>query len=143
MKILTQTKLKVLGILILLALTLNISAQVTIGADRPAVDGALLQLLEYTPSSANQNANRGLNLPRVSLLDVAGSHSGQVLVNTLGMTGVTLTDAEAKLHEGLIVYNVNTATISNTNFYTESKICPGVYVWIGDKWARAMITACK
>ncbi|MDU1891824.1 MAG: hypothetical protein E6767_14145 [Dysgonomonas sp.] len=85
-------------------------------------------------------------MPRVALVDATGANKGLILQNTLGLTLATpLDDAEALKHAGLLVFNTNETDISaaNTESYKEDKICVGVYVWLGDQWARAMVTPCN
>ncbi|MDU1891116.1 MAG: hypothetical protein E6767_10525 [Dysgonomonas sp.] len=128
--------------LLFLCISQQAAAQVTIGLDEEAVEGALLQL-KTEAGNGNITAKKGMGLPRVTLLDATGANAGIILQKTLGLT-TALNATDAKAHEGLVVYNMTTInTVTNTGSYLETKICRGVYVWLGDKWARAMTTSCN
>ena len=143
--------MKYLKILILLTLPLlstAIQAQVTIGLDEAPVEGAILQLKTIDQNSLgtfNVTAQKGFGLPRVSLGTTgyaAGDNSDTRLLKSLGLTGVA---TDASLHTGLMIFNVTESTISGnaTNTFAENTICKGVYVWMGDKWSRAMVSPCQ
>lgn len=142
-----RTKLATLSMILFLIFTLNTHAQVTIGIDESPVSGAILQLKTLDESSQgtfNITANKGLGLPRVNLeaANYGSSDNSDVrLIKSLGLTGVT---ANAVQHTGLIVFNMTVSDIQGnaTGTFLESKICKGVYVWMGDKWARSMVTPC-
>lgn len=98
--------------------TLNGVAQVTIGSAIPPLNGAILDLKEFTPQTVGgATATKGLLLPRLklsevtSLVDVNGVDPSEQIVNT-----------------GLMVYNV-----TNDKCKTLS---PGVYSWTGKEWNR-------
>jgi len=76
-------------------MTMNVSAQVTIGADLPPSENALLDLKQQSDSTAT----KGLSLPRVSL------------------QSTTLAAPMSKHERGLVVYNINTAATVTPGFY--------------------------
>ncbi|SBW01522.1 hypothetical protein [uncultured Dysgonomonas sp.] len=114
MKINKRTKLKVLYFLILLILTLNINAQVTVGSNVPPNKGSILDLKEE--SSVNANSTRGLALPRVNLTNESRLYP----MFPDNYTDLTLNST----HIGLTVYNVNPC----------EPFGKGVFVWNGSKW---------
>ncbi|MDU1891017.1 MAG: hypothetical protein E6767_10030 [Dysgonomonas sp.] len=138
-------QLTILLLFLLLCISQQATSQVTIGLDQESVTGALLQLMEKTPDGNNVNASKGLNLPRVALVDATGANEGLILQNTLGLSLTTpLSVDEGEKHAGLLIFNTQKVdAITNTGSYKETKICPGVYVWLGDQWARAMVTPCN
>lgn len=141
---------RIIILLVFLSVFTLVQAQVTIGTDDAPVSGMLLQLKEVKEvdlSSANGyvNASKGLGLPRINM-NVTSSTSGDAgakLVASLNLTGVTLTADQAKMHTGLIVFNINTSDVTQNAPFSEAKVCPGVYVWMGTEWSRAMVKACE
>ena len=107
-------------ILFLLGSTV-LSAQVTIGSDKAAVSGALLQLKQFETDDAQSNgqstANKGLGMPCVLLQALNGD-----LATSLGLTPGTL---DKDTHVGLTVYNASDICAS---------IIAGTYVWNGTFW---------
>lgn len=94
--------------------TLGICAQVTIGNDTKAVNGALLQLKENEDLGAN--SKRGLLLPRVQLT----GHN---------LDAISKSDSEtSEMYTGLTVWNVRSV----------GDICKGVQTWTGSKWVSPM-----
>lgn len=90
----------------------------TIGSGKPPVEGALLMLDDGTTGTANQNAKRGLGLPRV-VLDA---------YDELKIGGVEYPDKAA--HTGLIVYNLaDPDKKCDTNHPTT-----GLHIWNGERW---------
>jgi len=134
----------VVSILLALFFSSQLRSQVTIGLDKQAVQGALLQLKMQEVSNAASNSQKGLMLPRVSL-NSTSSTSGNVnqkLRTSLGLPTTVTTDA--LVHTGLMIYNVATNNSVSTNApFGERKICPGVYVWNGSVWMRMMHEECK
>lgn len=135
--------------LLLLFCSLAGYSQVTIGIDETPAEGALLQLKTESVADGSANSQKGLLLPRVSF-DLVGSATGTVeerLRTSLGLpSSVTLVSGDAERHTGLVVYNTNPATgsVSTTNsLFAETKICPGVYIWDGEKWKRSMLKECE
>lgn len=110
-----------LGLLLISQISL---AQVTIGENEPPVNGALLQLKNKTNSNNITNADKGLQLPRVSLLS-------RTLEGTYDNLSKTISNAtgtwDKNQHEGLMVYNISESG---------KDICPGIYVWNGDEWVK-------
>lgn len=118
-------------------------SQVTIGLDEEPVKGAILQLKSQKVAGSSANSIRGLMLPRISF-DVVSSASGTIdekLRKSLKLPAAETTNAA--IHTGLLVYNVETLTVTAGSPFEDSKICPGVYVWIGTAWVRAMISKCQ
>lgn len=123
-------------------------SQVTIGMDEQPLEGALLQLKTISVTDGSANATQGLLLPRVSF-DLTNSATGTAeerLGNSLRLpSSADLTTGDAQKHTGLMVYNTNPATgsLNTTNdLFAETKICPGVYIWDGEKWNRTMFKEC-
>ena len=98
-----------------------LSAQVTIGSDKAAVSGALLQLKQFETDDAQSNgqstANKGLGMPCVLLQALNGD-----LATSLGLTPGSL---DKDSHVGLTVYNASDICAS---------IIAGTYVWNGTFW---------
>lgn len=90
----------------------GIHAQVTIGSGIEPNPGALLDLKE--DDQEEQNATRGLNLPRVELESV----------NSLAPC-LAAAPAEPKAYKGLTVYNITDALTNKGK---------GVYIWDGGEW---------
>lgn len=93
-------------------------AQVTIGSSNPPVNGSILDLKQENQTGAN--SKKGLGLPRVSL---EGISRLDPCVKT-----ADLQPGDNEEHIGLIVYN--------TKLDMTEGLCPGLYVWDGDKWIR-------
>lgn len=124
--------------------SISMFSQITIGMDESPTDGALLQLKSESVSNGGANANKGLLLPRVEF-DVTTSNTGNI--NNKLKRSLKITDSSvitASVHTGLMVYNVapNTNVASGAPF-ADTKVCPGVYIWNGDKWERLMSTQCQ
>ncbi|PXV69114.1 uncharacterized protein (TIGR02145 family) [Dysgonomonas alginatilytica] len=96
-------------------------AQVTIGSDKLAAPGSLLQLKEFETdderSDGKTTSTRGVAMPRVLLRSVDGD-----LAQSLGFDKGIL---DKKAHIGLTVYNASDLCAS---------IVAGIYVWDGDVW---------
>ena len=97
-------------------------AQITIGLDKPAVTGALLDLKEQETTGGESNSSRGLLLPRVLLTDKANLYP-------MFKAGTDeYKDQEKQTqdlnHIGLIVYNVGKCTLDGS----------GIYVWTSNGW---------
>lgn len=97
----------------------DISAQVTIGSDIQAEQGALLDLKE----NLDRSSKKGLGLPRVELKNIRTETD---LAKTMGAS-VGLYDASE--HIGLVVYNTGKNEES-----LATRFCPGVHVWTGTYW---------
>lgn len=107
----------VVSVFLSLITTTSIKSQVTIGSHIPPSEGALLDL-----KMSNTISTKGLNMPRVALTAIQGD-----LGRTLGAsTDATLDHDE---HIGLLIYNVSKNEVSG-----ESRFCPGLHVWNGEKW---------
>ena len=117
-------------------------AQVTIGLNEEPVSGAILQLKSEEVSGNQPNAVQGLMLPRVSF-DVDNSATATTADKLKTSLRLTISEnVDAAVHTGLTVYNVETKNTVAGSPFAESKICPGVYVWDGTQWIRAMSTDC-
>jgi len=93
---------------LLLLVSINAAAQVTIGGDKAPEKGALLELMA--------NKGKGLLLPRVNLIAVSQ-------LEPEGAVGPW----NSTTHIGLWVYNM---------FDDTNDLCEGPYVWDGTKWNR-------
>lgn len=92
-------------------------SQVTIGNSERPEKGALLQLKNIDGvTDGGANANKGLGLPRVALID---------------RNNLTPLDdsSNANLYIGAVVYN--TTLVENSK---DLRLCPGLHVWDGTKW---------
>jgi hypothetical protein len=97
-----------MGLIALMSLaTTNIAAQVTIGADLPPSENAVLDLKMGTVAT-DSTASKGLALPRVAL------------------TSPTLPNPMSKHERGMVVYNITSSTT----------ITPGFYCNDGTKWVK-------
>lgn len=118
-------KVRAFYVLILLLLSTQAIAQVTIGLKEAPISGALLQL-KNLDSSVN-NADKGLLLPRVEL-----THIG----NLYPMFPTDYNKIkEDPIHTGLVVYNVNEDLFNGDG--------AGFYVWDGEKWMGVGMTKRK
>jgi hypothetical protein len=95
---------------LLLLPAVRAAAQVTIGADLPPTNGALLDLRTQATTTDGVTANKGLLLPRVDLVNAPISDNWST--------------ADSLNYIGLNVYNVNA---------TAPYDC-GVYVWNRKRW---------
>lgn len=107
-------------VVIISALTINLYAQVTVGADLEPAGGTILNLKEN--NNTNENSSAGLLLPRVKL-EVRNE-----LYPMFEPTDPLYTDNEKVIHTGLTVYNLTTDAYED--------LCPGPYVWNGNSWKR-------
>lgn len=98
-----------------------LSAQVTIGSDKAAVSGAILQLKQFETNDAQSDgrstATKGLGMPQVVLQALNGD-----LATSMGLTAGSL---DKDTHIGLTVYNATDICAA---------IVPGLYVWDGTIW---------
>ena len=100
-------------------LTIATKAQVTIGSELTPNTGALLDIKEFASTSTNlSTANKGFNLPRVSL-------QAANKLEPCATTNVT----NNRNHTGMFVYNTT----------TNPELTPGIYYWNGVNWIR-MVT---
>ncbi|MDR2085731.1 MAG: fibrobacter succinogenes major paralogous domain-containing protein [Dysgonamonadaceae bacterium] len=102
-------KTKILVLAIALLLSVNLHAQVTIGALAAPTAGAILDLNRGTPG--------GLLLSNVDLPDLG-------VIPATGFTGITSPQDSKPELSGMIVYNTNTTTGI------------GIHVWDGDDWIK-------
>lgn len=116
-----QIYIRLLFCIIYVSGSVSLSGQVTIGSDKVAVSGALLQLKQFetdnVQSDGLSNANKGLGMPCVSLQALNGD-----LATSLGLTPGSL---DKDTHVGLTVYNASDICAS---------IAAGTYVWNGTLW---------
>ncbi len=108
----TRMKVYYLSLVLLLAGSVGVKAQMTIGSSEPPHEGALLDLQQ-----PNASTKMGLKLPVVSLADAS-------------LYGLTSGDQTKAV--GMVVYNDN-ADIANGHG-------AGVYVWNGTKWSSLLGT---
>lgn len=114
MKMTKQGKtVKFLCLVCMLFVAGQTKSQVTFGSTEKTEDGALLQLKNIdNVTDGSANATKGLGLPRVALTDLKK------------LEPCAKTSTEASSHVGLMVFN------------TTPEICPGVFVWDGEKWEK-------
>jgi hypothetical protein len=114
----------ILAALFFISINTAIRAQVTIGSNVAPLPGSLLDVKETDAN--NENASKGIMLPRVHLSDLAnlypmfgspGSPNSEYVANKSTL--------DAK-YTGLIVYNVTESTPDNLK--------KGLYYWNGTKW---------
>jgi len=130
---------------LIFAFAASLEAQVTIGLEEAPMEGALLQLKNISVSGQQPNANKGLLLPRVELTatDAVSGSDSQKLLASLKLVLPSGTNIDAEKHAGLTVYNTSTLGVPTGAPFEENKVCPGVYVWNGQKWTRVMATECQ
>ena len=116
----TQIKLVLLVAAIAAGTTAGM-AQTTIGADIAPVEGAILDLKQQEPTSANVTATKGMVLPRVQL-----NNNGKGNVQPLGNNNA----ANRRNYVGAIVHN--TREFSSTP--TTVGLTSGLYIWTGTEW---------
>lgn len=110
-------------------ISMTANAQVTIGETEAPVNGALLQLKNIANiNGAGINANKGLALPRVSLI------SKTALYPMFTATVDTLNATYKKNHTGLMVYNTNRCLAKN-----EGKDGRGIWIWDGAMWNNTSV----
>lgn len=97
-------------------------AQVTIGSSKKTESGALLMLDDGTTGPNNENAKKGLGLPRVELQAYNKLR--------MGTTNAAALDGQEDLHTGLVVYNIADETRKCELNYPTT----GLYVWDGASW---------
>lgn len=114
---------KILLTLILFTLTTTMSSQVTIGSGKKPNAGSLLDLKEKETVNGGANAERGVNMPRVELVD---KYKLQPMFN---YSSQKPTGEDLKTHIGLVVYNTHQGDIQKGD-----SLCPGLYVWRGEEW---------
>jgi len=124
-------KLKLLAFILPFIMASNLMAQVTVGSDNVPNPGALLDLKQE--NVAGVNALKGLNLPRVNLVELESLYpmfdkdqSDATDYKDKDGKKIATRAAADQEHVGLTVYNIN----------TDDPFCPGVYVWHGDIWVR-------
>lgn len=111
--------------LVTIFLCTTLHAQVTIGIDEQPVTGALLQLKNIANvTDGSQNANKGLLLPRVELID---------------RTSLEPIDDIAKASDylGLVVYNTTPQLVEPTSACDPTPVLGmpiGLKVWNGTEW---------
>lgn len=110
--------------LVIFLSSLDLSAQVTIGAIEKPNKGVLLDLKEDIPDPNNSGASstRGLAMPRVSLKSYSALTMGDNEIKDINNSWIA--------HTGLIVYNVGDQ-YDKCNIDTPAK---GIHVWNGSKW---------
>jgi uncharacterized protein (TIGR02145 family) len=120
---------------IILACTISIMCcaaygQVTIGTDEEPIDGTLLQLKNIQAvSGGNVNATKGMNLPRVKLVNLkpVAATGANSLPASIGSPQSESWDLAT--HTGLVVYNIYRCPAGRT-IYNET----GPQVWDGSRW---------
>jgi len=109
-----KTTYSLITVILLSLIICKLNAQVTVGSDKSAVDGALLQLKQN--ENIGQNSIKGLGMPRIGLTDL------QSLIDIAG-------NPNPDEHTGLLIYNVNKSLCN-----LPEPIIPGTYVWEGEYW---------
>lgn len=111
-------------ILVLLFGIIEATGQVTVGSDKEAANGALLDL------KMEGATTKGLGLPRVKLSTVAPKLGK--LAESIGSTSGAEPWNEAQ-HVGLLIYNTEQTEGCLSNVYYDPPM-PGSYVWNGEVW---------
>lgn len=113
-----------------------LQGQVTIGSQHTPNTGTLLDLKQYSDGTST----KGLALPRVKLIKEKITGSENMTSTIEGATG----SWSATDHTGLLVYNINTATLPDACLGDYSGVDEGVYIWNGNEWdalwSKARIT---
>ncbi|MDR1717696.1 MAG: hypothetical protein LBS20_17830 [Prevotella sp.] len=108
---------------------LPVKAQVTIGMGQEPVAGALLQLKENEITDDGPNATKGLEFPRVQLVDENNLYP--MFYDSLASSPTPAYQrnktALDKTHCGLVVYNTNGT----------SPFQKGLHIWTGFRWIPA------
>ncbi|MDU1892910.1 MAG: hypothetical protein E6767_19695 [Dysgonomonas sp.] len=117
--------------LLLLCLSHQMSAQVTIGMDSKPVEGAILQLKET--ESSTDNSTKGLLMPRVKLSSLTITSGSDLKTTITGATGTATWDKDE--HTGLLVFHVGDATHPVADLKA-----PNLYVWTGKEWLLVKAT---
>lgn len=106
----------------------SLLAQVTIGSNKDASPGALLDLKESNSTGGNANSKRGLALPRVDLTDKNNLYPMFEDPQNAGSPTAEYAGAnkaeQDNVHTGLLVYNLNSC----------QGFGRGTYVWVGNEW---------
>lgn len=132
-----KTKLFISFFLILCPI-LGLKSQVTIGLDKNAVKGALLQLKQEETTDGAVNATKGLGLPRVGL-EKRKQLFPMFEADGAGYKNAVKTEEDEK-HIGLVVFNMTDNT--DTEKAEDELLCQGPYVWDGNIWVR-LLSPCK
>lgn len=109
----------IMSLLISASIFNTIQAQVTIGYGEKSNNGCILDLKEKE-SSNTVTANRGLNLPRVSLVKLEPTNQTEFSASIGGTSSWNLDK-----HVGLFVYN----TQAGMDIPSGEAIYEGLYVW--------------
>ena len=112
-----RTKIKLILLVVAIAAgTTAGMAQTTIGADIAPIEGAILDLKQQEPTSANVTATKGVVMPRVSL-----TAKGSLSPLVSGTPSATVKNT----YKGTVVYNL--AVVGQA-------LKKGLYVWDGNEW---------
>lgn len=113
-----KIKIILLGITILFFFSSS-HAQVTIGSNLPPRKGTILDLKENGNIEKQDNAKKGLGLPRVALTS---------------LSKLTIADDSQKdKHIGIIVYNITPNSSQNPD------LSEGTYCWFGNTWKQVVL----
>lgn len=123
-----QTALLTIILLFLPFVSLETSAQVTIGSSVKPNEGTILDLKQHAPTSDNVTSSIGLALPRVELTDLKNLYpmleeSPGSGIPASNYQGASKAEEDLK-HAGLLIYNLDQC----------HGIAGGVYIWSGAKW---------
>ncbi|MGM5629831.1 hypothetical protein O2K51_02930 [Apibacter raozihei] len=120
--------LQLLGsITFLCCFTSPFQAQMTIGTSTKAANGSLLQLKSSEVNDGSSNAEKGLLLPRVELVEIDKA----IMKNASNQTDFS---SAKDANTGIIVYNLTDNTVSEND--VNRQLCVGPYVWEGSVWTR-------
>lgn len=129
MKIIYTKRVKLLHVaFMLLAITVHLDAQVTIGSSSSPPAGAILQLKNIEGGANGVTADRGLALPRVKLTDPNNLYP--MFLESDGVTPTSEYMANKSnidlSHTGLLVFHTENCSMNGK----------GVYVWAKDVWRK-------
>ena len=115
-----MTKIKLILLVVAIAAGMTEGmAQTTIGADIAPIEGAILDLKQQEPTSANVTANKGMVLPRVAL-------AGKTTLLPLAAN----TTENRRTHVGTAVYNLTNTDGNASN----GPLRIGLNLWDGEQW---------
>ncbi|MDR2001846.1 MAG: fibrobacter succinogenes major paralogous domain-containing protein [Prevotella sp.] len=123
-----QERLEITIFMLLLSASISLHGQVTIGAGKEPLDGAILDLKQKDAADGGVTSTLGIMLPRVKLINLqpTAATGANSLPVSIGAAASEIWDLSA--HTGLTVYNVN------------MDVCPrpmiqkGAYTWTGTEW---------
>ena len=112
----------------LLAFT-GLYGQVTIGADKTPVGGAILDLKQKDAADGGVTSGLGMMLPRVNLINLQPTKATGANSLPVSIGAAASENWDLSAHTGLTVYNVKISV------QCDAVLIPrGVYTWTGTEW---------